>query len=323
MTWDFGGVAFEPSSIQTDYRGHTITTIVDEAKRNRLASYAKQAGNVSVYTLESGAFESIDTSDSGITSTLKPNSLYVASGETYTVESGTTEEYDAVTVDGTLVVDGTLIIDDEPPYSNAQYRVANYSETPLGQGLARYEITLGLTRNESREPTKTVSESRGSGNWLFEFSNDTIEVDGGRITYESYNTAGKVEVQITSTQDIARAILENPAYQDGVVEWNVPGGDNLAEDTTTDSRQTVRITTPTKYQVRETVTPGEYVVSGWQVSKDGPTRYECSLTLIDKRILYVASGESYTIESGTTERYCKTVVDGTLTVNGTLIIEGC
>jgi len=49
---------------------------------------------------------------------------------------------------------------------------------------------------------------------------------------------------------------------------------------------------------------------------------QVSLTVVDLRpLLVIDTGESETIDSGTTARYSDVVVDGTLTVNGTLKVD--
>ena len=59
--------------------------------------------------------------------------LRVEASETYTVESGTTDEYSGATVDGTLDVNGTLeLIDDPSPPVSADETVPDTIDLPLG-----------------------------------------------------------------------------------------------------------------------------------------------------------------------------------------------
>lgn len=63
--------------------------------------------------------------------------LIVESGETYTVESGVTEEYIRADVDGTLDVQGTLkLIDDAEPPTD---------DEPRGIGSQPIELPLGIS----------------------------------------------------------------------------------------------------------------------------------------------------------------------------------
>lgn len=72
--------------------------------------------------------------------------LIIGSGDTYTVDSGDTEEWSGADVDGTLQVDGTLKLTDNPevPGSGAFTRGGDPLDLPLGS-INFATMQLGLS----------------------------------------------------------------------------------------------------------------------------------------------------------------------------------
>jgi len=100
--------------------------------------------------------------------------LVVESGETYTVESGTTEFFEAIDVDGTLIVNGTLIVESE---ENRFETLAQYGDY-AGQSVVERTINhvpwfVEQLPSDARvdsivmgfEPSQTLKDRNVRGLW--------------------------------------------------------------------------------------------------------------------------------------------------------------
>lgn len=204
----------------------------------------------------------------------------------------------------------------KPELAGGTYYVSGYSESPQQRAALQYSISLDLAREAPREPedeTDVLTETAASDEFAFEFAH-------GTIAPAVQNVAEKGQSQISLTMGPlslpqVEVILESPTYIKAVDQRKVSHGPNRWQDYA-DRRNTVYVDSPIDHHL-----PSQnYVVADWSVQNITPTKYRASLTLAALPGLWVPDGRIYTVADGDTETYTTADIDGTLDINGTLII---
>lgn len=163
--------------------------------------------------------------------------------------------------------------DHQPPFDRADWYINSYQETQ--QAADRFEIALTFQRVENRADVFDPVDEAG-GPWLIENDRGTIALEDRRVR-QSSNTGttagGTVALPVTVDDLQAATIADIAGYPDGVVEREVPDGENFFEDTT-GGRQTVAIDAPSEAGFES----GKYYIQNWSLSLSG---YDDDRWLVD------------------------------------------
>lgn len=150
--------------------------------------------------------------------------------------------------------------------------IDDMDEEVVGKEGGAYDVTITLVPDKEKTfdnsygtlSQNAISETRASDEWLFEFV--TGDVSTRRVTTDVTRTPDKalsgVDVTMIAVGDEVRVIEEAAAHLSSVNLRQVPDGDNIVEDRSADSRNSVTVTTPSDAQ--RTLPDGNYVVSDWE-----------------------------------------------------------
>jgi hypothetical protein len=245
--WQVAGYPFEADVVESTAKTLTLSAIVARYRLGQIRNVREAAEKVGVVVDDNGRFEAVDRS---------------RTGNSYTVEPPARER---------------------PPRETADMLVADYSEERVSKQENKSEVELTLQRPASRDATgDEPSQTRGSGEWLLEFHSGAIATR--RITPErqsAVETAKDVEsLQLVLTAEQVLVLETSATHPDAVSVVEVPDGTNLAQDNSTDDRQTVEVTAPSGKE--EVLDDGTYVVADWTSTRLDSDSYEVSLDLRPK-----------------------------------------
>jgi len=242
--WQVAGYPFEADTVESTAKTLTLSAVVARYRLGQIRNVREAAEKVGVVVDDNGRFEAVDRS---------------RTGNTYTVEPPKRER---------------------PPRRVSDMLVADYSEERVSKQESKSEVEIVLQRPASRDPTgDEPSQTRETGEWLLEFANGAIATR--RITPErqsAVETAKDVEsLQLVLTAEQVLVLETSATHPDAVSVVEVPDGTNLAQDNSTDDRQTVTVTAPSGKE--EVLDDGTYVVDGWTSTRLDSDSYEISLDL--------------------------------------------
>ncbi|WP_137288618.1 hypothetical protein [Natronorubrum halophilum] len=151
-----------------------------------------------------------------------------------------------------------------PPFDEADYYINSYQESQ--QGPDRYRISLTFQRLANRADVFDPVDESGEP-WLLEFEGGTIALEERHVRQgrTGGSTTGRTMTLPLMLSDLQAATIADIAgFPDGVVQREVPDGENFQEDTT-GGRQTVAIDAPSDAGFES----GAYLISNWQLSFAG------------------------------------------------------
>lgn len=150
------------------------------------------------------------------------------------------------------------------PFGSVEALVESYSESQIAPGRFEIELSFQRTTNISRDAT----DPGGTGAWEFGFSLGTIGLNGGGLDEQVLvaerdgdPTDGAWTLPLLLDDQQARIVMESLSHVGATAERTVPDGENFRIDTTTNQKNTVSLTTPS----RATVQDGTYVATGWDL----------------------------------------------------------
>lgn len=146
------------------------------------------------------------------------------------------------------------------------YVVDDYKEEVVGPNGEMFEVTVKFVSDKSRESTSSISETRGTGEWKFEFSSSTISTSRvkSKISSKTKTGEGTKKIRVVLTEEQAKVIEESATYTESVTVHEVPDGENFAVDESPGDRNTVTVTAPTDGE--DVLPSGTYAVTDWETS---------------------------------------------------------
>jgi hypothetical protein len=245
--WIVAGYPFGADTVESDAKTLTLSAVVARYRLGQIRKVREAAEKVGVVVDDNGRFKAVDRSRVGNKYTVKPP------------------------------------VAENPPRETTDMLVADYSEERVSKQENKSEVELVLQRPASRDKTgDEPSQTRETGEWLLEFHSGAIATR--RITPErtsAVETAKDVEsLQLVLTAEQTLVLETSATYPDAVSVVEVPDGTNLAQDNSTDDRQTVTVTAPSGKE--EVLGDGTYVVDGWTSTRLDSDSYEVSLDLRPK-----------------------------------------
>lgn len=225
-TWQIGNIQINDPRVTATPEGWSLETRGRTAtERSLFETLRDNAGDVEQRERPDGTLEALDTAKQG-------------SSNTYPVFPGS---------------------DSEPPRTDRNMLVDSATIEHLSADGQAVTASIDFLAADSRD-TVTYSDSQDTTKWEFDFSagprivTDSVHEigDSGQITVQTILTAAQTEAFETTAAAVAGAVVED-----------VPDGDELARDTTPNSRQTVTVTSPTG-QSDPPLSDGDYLVTTWE-----------------------------------------------------------
>lgn len=243
MEWDVGGLTATVDDLSMDHRTislqHTVTDTIEIWRGYR------RADDVETITGAGGSFRAFD-------------------------RSGRAKS--PITI--------TPPADDEPtPFDSFEALVVGYSETQEAPGVFTIELELARTSNRPRvfassafglvftvgSPSgNSTSASWESGPWELEFSMGTIGLEEDMVLRSEFDgdpAAGEWTLPILLDDVRARVLMESLSHVDATVKRSVPDGKDFVVDATTNDKNTLKLTAPS----RATLQSGTYIVTEWEL----------------------------------------------------------
>jgi len=162
-----------------------------------------------------------------------------------------------------------------PPNAPGKYLVADFESEVRDQAAEEYLATVELVPGASRTQTGTVDGS--GGRWTLSFETGTVSTD--RVSSDVSEQARKSQSGVVLTAVLngeeCRALEESASALGAVRYRSVPDGDEVVEDNSDGSRNTVEIDPPADAPLE----PGDYVVLGWTRTALNDDFYEAEMEL--------------------------------------------
>lgn len=227
-----------------------------------------------------------------------PKELTLRLRSTAAQMEGTTRQFgrEAGSVDVVVFSDGSwkavdrsnsgLSYDITPPVGrrdlrqNDTFYVADYNETTIDQSSSKFEVEVTFLDDQQREADgDEVSQTRSSGEWLFEFDSGAVATASLRAESQSdtRKAVGSDTYVLHLDQQQAKVLETSGTYLDAVGVREVPDGDNYAEDNNSNGRNKVTVTAPPDKD--DVLAGGEYVIRSWQTKWKGDDFYEVKVEL--------------------------------------------
>lgn len=166
---------------------------------------------------------------------------------------------------------------------STDYAVMSYGHQVIDQDGDYFEATIAFIPYSAREPTGTeVSQTRSTGEWLFDFSSGATATR--RIRAESKSEAqsavSSYEIRAFLSQEQGRTLEASASYQKSAGIREVSDGVNFGYDASGGNRNTVTVTAPTNGG--DVLPGGTYVIDGWESEWVSDAIYEVRMTLVEK-----------------------------------------
>lgn len=179
----------------------------------------------------------------------------------------------------------------EPPVTRRELRTHNdyhleeYDEQVKDQTGETYEVDLTLVADSPKESVENGSVEPESDEWLFEFvdgdvATDRVEREVGR---GGKSIEGSTELSL-AVQTEEAIIIEGSLNRLAAIDLReIPDGTDLAEDETSDDRNTVTISTPDERDPDELfLKSGEYVVEHYTTTLINDEFQQVNLEIVPK-----------------------------------------
>lgn len=166
----------------------------------------------------------------------------------------------------------------DPPRRGDDYLVKEYEEEMADQQGGIYRVTLRMVADEERNTTSSLSESASGSQWEFAFHTGTIATKRVHQEIQGAASKGKTgkQLTLTLTPEQVKVLEESASHLNAVRIREVPDGPNLAEDNTSNDRNTVTVTSPDP----DVFASGDYRVSEWETSWRNEDFYRVALRLV-------------------------------------------
>lgn len=223
--WAIDSDRIDPETIEVTPDTLSIEFVVDRSQIEHWRQY-ERAGDVNVETGYGGSFRAVD-------------------------RSGRT---DAIHIDPPT--------SSQPPFDASRYYISDYSEEQLGPG--RYRLELTAQRLTNRADVYDVGDQSGSP-WTIDLKTGAISLENtqvGRIEERSGSTTGaQVTLSLLVSDEQAAAIMDSLGYPKGVVERQIPDGEDQLVDES--GRQTMSLEVPPGASIE----PGRWFAIEWTVNR--------------------------------------------------------
>jgi len=169
----------------------------------------------------------------------------------------------------------------EPPRLGGEFVVDDYSDSMVDQRAQEYQVSLKFTADESRSTSSGLSETRDSGQWLFEFSEGTLATERVSQDVGSGVQTGEASkrIELILDPEQTRCLEESATALEAVTVHEVPDGENFAVDESPGDTNTVTITAPTG---ADSILPsGTYAVNEWESKWQSDTTYRVTAELVE------------------------------------------
>lgn len=163
------------------------------------------------------------------------------------------------------------------------WHVDDYREEQIDQSGNEYEIEIAAVAAENKNTDGSYSypaETRASDEWEFDFATGRFTTRRVRSDIGGQGRDGGRERSLTMLLDRAqtKTVEDNASRLHAVTRRAVPGGSNVAVDTSPDGRNTVTVTPPDG--VTDAFDQGDYVVLGWETELLSDDAYQVTVDLL-------------------------------------------
>mgnify|MGYP000291896600 CR=1 FL=1 len=164
--------------------------------------------------------------------------------------------------------------DRSPPFRTGEWYVNAYDEEQVA--VDRYQVSLTLQRLEPRLDERTPPSETGT--WTLDLATGSLGLapeQVGQVSQSGTTAGGEWTLPLSLSDAEAAAIVDVCGVPDAVVSREVPGGEDVVDDTSPSGRQTVTLSPP----AAASIPGGDYAVEDWQLAWDSYGRRPWSVEL--------------------------------------------
>lgn len=168
-------------------------------------------------------------------------------------------------------------------HNSGSFFVDSYNDRMTNPDASVFTANATFLYDQSRESTSTFTQSVTGSQWGFSFlAPSTGQIATKRVGVNIEATAdepgiGGHTLQLHLSDSQSRLIAEGPTYLDAVNVREVLDGNNLVEDNSPSSRNSVSITVPGGASTA--ITSGEYVINGWDLTYINDDFYSANIDI--------------------------------------------
>lgn len=210
---------------------------------------------------------------------LKPLDSHSGSVDTVVNSDGSFSSFDRAGGSNTYSFEPP--INRDPPRLGGDYFVDGYDDQMVDQEGNEYEVSLTLVDDESRSTSSGLSETRSTGEWLFEFDTGSVATSRVSQRVQSGERAGEgtKQIELVLDPEQTRCLKESCTALEAVTVHEVADGPNFAVDESPGDVNTVAVTAPTG---ADSVLPGgSYAVNEWESEWVSEEFYRVSAELVE------------------------------------------
>jgi hypothetical protein len=256
--WRIGKIEIpDPDSVKITPEGVSLIAIADFYKTRQLREFEDTASDMQLIYDDEGRFRVVDTAGEDL------NNAYKV----------------------------TPRLEARVPHRTGVHYLESYNDSSQDQRNDYYQVSLSLSYDESRSapPSQSHTESRDTGEWLFELANGN-SISTHRVSSENREQVSKGVIQRDVTLLLTDAQMElldkTWSYAKAITINTIPDGFNQIVDQSDQSRMTVDVTSPNDKVVtgeNRVLPTGTWYVKDWTGERRSERIYKMDVQFLRER----------------------------------------